>query len=136
MEWESDVVGVGRCVLRHDSWKFCGCLERLAAYALVEESERRCSHAAEVCDHLESYEGGGLAICCGMQALFDPFVGLCVDFLNDGLFYYSLILSRLLLLHDSCPYIEVGRSSVSSQVSLSLFDHLQTQTNIFAYGLS
>lgn len=95
----------------------------------------RCSHASKVGDRLESFEDGGLAICCETIGPLSPFLDLSVGFVNDA-FCDSLILSRLLLLHRSCPRTAIGRSSAFSQVCPSFFDHLQTQTNIFAYDLS
>lgn len=126
----------GIYVARHGSWSTCDRLESHDASALAEESEMRCGHALKVCDRLESFEGGGAAICCWTHALFSPFYNLCVDFLNDASFCDSLISSRLSLLHHSCSPVEAGRSCVSSQVCLSFFDRLRTQSSISAYGFS
>lgn len=117
-------------------WSVCGRLESRCAFVWVEESEMCCSRASNACDRLESFEDEGLAICCGMHALVSHCRDLCVDFANDIFFCDSLIVSRLLLFHCSYPRVEFGQSSVSSQVCLSVFDHLQVPTNTFVYGLS
>lgn len=132
---ESAVVGEGSSVARHGSWSVCDRLGSRAAFALVEESEMRCNHVSKVCDRLESFEDGGSAICWWMYALGFPFDEDRMDFVTDTFFCGSLILSRVLLFHHSCLQIEVGRSSVSSQVWASFFDHLQSQVNAFAYNL-
>ena len=73
----------------------------------------RCSHASKVGDRLESFEDGGTAICCDTVGPFSPFLDLSVGFVKDA-FCDSLILSRLLLLHHSCPRAEIGRNSAFS----------------------
>ena len=105
MEWESGVVEQGSSVAQHGSWSACDRLGSHAAFALAEESEMRCSHVLNFYDRLESFEDGGLAICCGMHDLFPPFSDPYVDFVNETFFCDSLILSRLLFFHHSCPQI-------------------------------
>lgn len=135
MEWESGVAEEGSPAARHGSWSVCDRLESHAVFALAEESETRCSHASKVCDRLESFEDGGVAICYGTNGLFSPFFDLCVGFVNDA-FCDSLILDRFLSSHRSCPYGEVCPCFASSHLALFFFDHLQTQTNIVVYAPS
>ena len=72
-EWESGVVVEGIAVARYGSRNACDRrLGSRCAFALEAESETRCGHASESCGRLESFGGGGLAICCGTSALFSP----------------------------------------------------------------
>lgn len=137
MEWESGDVGEGiAAVARRGGWSVCDRLGSRGVVALAEESEMRCGCVSKVCDCRESFEDGGLVMCCAMHGLCPPFRRLCVGFLNDGFFCGCPIWSRLLLFHHLCPQVEIDRSSVSFLVCLSLFVRLEIQTSIFAYGLS
>lgn len=52
------------CVAGRGGWRVCDRLGSRAGFALVVESEMRWSRALRIwCGHLESGDGGGLAIC-------------------------------------------------------------------------